>query len=269
MLAAGCGDRDRAVPRSGERGTTTTTAAEGGVLQILVTNDDGVGAAGIDALVRALTAVEGVEVMVVAPSTEQTGTGGRVTEGTVAHAPARTAGGHEATAVDGFPADSVRVAFDDLGLAPDLVVSGINEGQNLGPVVDLSGTVGAARAAARRGVPALAVSSGIVAAPAAPDYAAAADLVVTWLGDNRDAIVAHEMPVDAVHNLNVPTCTAGELRGTLEVESATAGNPLGPSDCTDTADGFTDDVSAFTAGFAALTVVPLEPATAPAEAPAA
>jgi 5'-nucleotidase len=265
LVAAGCGgDDDAAIPLSGERETTTTEAttttvapaADGEGLQILVTNDDGVGAAGIDALVAALTEVEGVEVTVVAPAAQQSGTGGNATEGQLTATPSQTAGGHEATAVDGFPADTIRAAFEDQGLTPDLVISGINEGQNLGPVVDVSGTVGAARAAVRLGVPALAVSQGT---GDAPDYATAAELVVTWLEENRAAIAAGELPTDVVLNLNVPTCSTGEVRGTLEVASATAGDPLAPSDCAATGEGFTDDVTAFANGFATLTSVPVEP----------
>lgn len=270
LVAAGCGsDADGAIPQSGERETTTTTeatsttaaAAEAEALQILVTNDDGVGAEGIDALVTALAEVEGVEVTVVAPATQQSGQGGNATEGELVSTPSQTASGHEATAVEGFPADTIRVAFDDQGLAPDLVISGINEGQNLGPIVDASGTVGAARAAVRRGVPALAVSQG---AADAPDYPAAVELVVAWLEENRDAVAAGELGADVVLNLNVPTCATGEVRDVVEVASATTGDVMGTSDCASTEDGFTDDVTAFTNGFATLAEVPVEPATAPA-----
>ncbi len=273
LVVAGCGgggDDESTIPQSGERATTTTeattatpegAAADGDALQIVVTNDDGVGAAGIDALVTALTAVEGVEVTVVAPAAQQSGTGGNATEGPLTSSPAQTAGGYEATAVEGFPADSIRVAFEDMGLTPDLVVSGINEGQNLGPLVDVSGTVGAARAALRLGVPALAVSQGL---GGTLDYASAADLVVTWLDENREAIVAGELPTDTVVNLNVPTCTTGELRGSVDVASATAGDPLAASDCASTGEGFTDDVTAFANGFATFTDVAVEPAPQPA-----
>ena len=256
-VAAGCGDDDDdgATPQSGDRETTTTAPAE--PLEILVTNDDGVAAEGIDVLVTALTAVEGVEVTVVAPATQQSGTGGSATEGPLTTNEATTASGYEASAVEGFPADTIRVAFDELGLTPDLVVSGINEGQNLGPVVDLSGTVGAARAGVRKGVPALAVSQGI---GQDLDYEVAAGLVVDWIEENLDALRAGEVPADIVANLNVPTCDTGELRGQLDVASATAGDPLAPSDCTSTAEGFTDDVTAFANGFAALTEVAVEPA---------
>lgn len=276
LVAAGCGsDDDGAVPQSGDRETTTTEATtttevaaaegagatDGEALQILVTNDDGVAAEGIDVLVAALTEVEGVEVTVVAPAEQQSGTGGNATEGDLVATPSETAGGHEATAVDGFPADTIRVAFEDQGLTPDLVISGINEGQNLGPIIDVSGTVGAARAAVRQGVPALAVSQG---GGDAPDFEAAAELVVDWLEENRDAITAGELTTDVVFSLNVPTCEAGEVRDLLEVASATTGDALTASDCTSTAEGLTDDVTAFANGFAALSELPVEPVGAPA-----
>jgi 5'-nucleotidase len=256
-VVAGCGgnDDDEAAPQSGERETTTTAPPE--PLEILVTNDDGVGAEGIDVLVQALTALDDVEVTVVAPAGQQSGTGGSVTEGPLTTNEATTASGYEARAVDGFPADTIRVAFDELAQTPDLVVSGINEGQNLGPLVDVSGTVGAARAGARRGVPALAVSQGL---GQDLDYEVAAGLVTDWIAEHADALRAGDMPGDVVANLNVPTCDVGELRGQVEVASATTGNPLAPSDCTSTAEGAGDDVTAFTNGFATLTDVPIEPA---------
>jgi 5'-nucleotidase len=268
LVAAGCGGGDGddpSIPQSGERETTTTEATtttasagatDGEALQILVTNDDGVGAEGIDTLVTALTAVDGVEVTVVAPAAEQSGTGGNATEGPLTTTSAQTASGYESTAVEGFPADSIRVAFEDLGIEPDLVVSGINEGQNLGPIVDISGTVGAARAALRLGVPALAVSQGM---GDTFDYETAAGLVVDWLAENREAIVAGELPVERVVNLNVPSCDTGELRGSVDVDSATGGDVVGVSDCESTGEAYTDDVTAFTNGFATYTELPIEP----------
>ena len=259
LAVAACGgdDDEGGAPQSGDRETSTTVAAE--PLQILVTNDDGVAAEGIDTLVTALSGLEDIEVTVVAPATQQSGTGGNATEGPLTTNEAQTASGHPASAVEGFPADTIRVAFDEQGVEPDLVVSGINEGQNLGPVVDVSGTVGAARAAVRRGVPALAVSQGF---GTDLDYDVAAGLVTDWIDENLDAIRAGELATDVVFNLNVPTCDTGELRGEVETTSATAGDPAAPQDCTSTADGQTDDVTAFTAGFATLTEVAVEPAAA-------
>jgi 5'-nucleotidase len=269
VIAVGCGGNDEpdGIPQSGVRETTTsasttTTQAQSGSaapLSIVVTNDDGFGAAGIDALVTALSAVDGVEVTVVAPATQQSGSGGQTTAGALTTSDQTLASGHAAIAVAGLPADTIRVAFDDMGLQPDLVISGINEGQNLGPAVDLSGTVGAARAAVRAGVPALAVSSGF---GQTLDYDVAAQLVVDWVEENREAIASGDLATDVVFNLNVPSCDTGELRGTLEVDSATTGDALTASDCTATADGFTDDVTGFANGFATLTQVPVEPAAA-------
>jgi 5'-nucleotidase len=262
LVIMGCGDDGdgTSAPQSGERETTTTEAATAETLQILVTNDDGVGAEGIDELVTALAALDGVELTVVAPAEQQSGTGGRSTAGPVEATPAQTAGGHDATAVAGFPTDAVRVAFDELGLDPHVVVAGINEGQNLGGIVEVSGTVGAARAAARRGVAALAVSQGL-ADPV--DYDVAAELAVEWIEEHRDALVAGELPVDAIANLNVPSCDAGEVRGMVEVATdvTTIEGAVDPVDCTSTGDGFTNDITAFLNGFATLAEVTVEPAT--------
>ncbi len=115
------GDTDDTAPGDGD-----ADADAGGTetLEILVTNDDGYDADGIDAVAEALAALEGVEVVVVAPREQQSGRGGTFTNGPVASAEAETASGRPVTTVDGFPADAVRVALEEMGLEPDLVVSG-------------------------------------------------------------------------------------------------------------------------------------------------
>lgn len=273
-VVAGCGGgnkKEPTIPQSGVRettttaSTTTTTAASTGTtasgaaapaLKIVVTNDDGYAAAGLDKLVAALSAMDGVDVTVVAPAEQRSGTGGRTTSGPLTTSQHKLASGQDVTAVAGFPADTIRVALDDLKLDPDLVVSGINQGQNLGPMVDVSGTVGAARAAVRRGVPALAVSQG---QGQTFDYDVAAQMVVKWVTDHRAAIADGSLPATYVLNLNVPTCDSGKVRGEMEVASATSGNPLAPANCTATGTGFTDDVTAFANGYATLTHVSVEP----------
>ena len=260
LAAPACGgDGDGSGDDAGGAGEPAPpTTAGPPPLDVLVTNDDGVGAEGIDTVVEALRARPGIEVTVIAPATQQSGTGGSETEGELTALEATTISGYEATAVEGFPSDTVRVALEDEGLEPDLVVSGINEGQNLGPVVDVSGTVGAARAAVRAGVPALAVSQGL-GDPL--DYPVAAELVLDWVDENRTELAAGTFPADAVVNLNVPTCPAGEVRGTVEVTSATAGDALGEPDCTATSPAQpADDVGAFLVGYATFTEVPPEPA---------
>lgn len=240
--------------------TTSTTAPAGEPLRILVSNDDGYEAEGIDTLVSALLTLDAVEVEVVAPATQQSGTGGKSTEGELVTADVELANGFEATSVEGFPADTIRVAVDEMGLQPHVVVTGINEGQNIGPVVDFSGTVGAARAAVARGIPALATSQG---SGDVHDYDAAVPLILDWLNEQRDALLAGTAPVEVV-NLNVPSCTAGEMGELLEVDVEAKGDvrvALGEQDCTMSDDtDFDGDVSAFVAGHPTISILDPEPA---------
>ncbi|WP_281194299.1 5'/3'-nucleotidase SurE [Halorubrum sp. F4] len=122
--------------------------------EVLLTNDDGIDAAGIRALSEALSAE--YDVTVVAPATNQSGVGGNRSwwETTVEYTE-RDLG----YAVEGTPADCVAVAEVALELEPDVVVSGCNHGPNIGAhVLGQSGTVGAAMEAAFLGTPAIAVS---------------------------------------------------------------------------------------------------------------
>ncbi len=246
----------------------TTTAPPVPTLRILVTNDDGIGAEGIDLLVQALADLPDTDVTVVAPAENQSGSGDRRTDEPPAVSDSQTSSGHPGTAVAGTPADSVAWALGDgaSGDRPHLVISGVNEGQNLGPVVALSGTVGAARTAARSGVPALAVSGGFVETgddEGVVDYETAVELVLDWLADNRDAIVGSPSSVGAaihVTNLNVPTCTEGEIRGVLEVPIAEPATDLDlfGVDCTSTVEDPADDVTAMNHGYAASTEIEIE-----------
>jgi 5'-nucleotidase len=124
---------------------------------ILLSNDDGVHAEGILKLRLALQEI--AEIVVVAPSQEQSATSHRITLA----APLRHRDlGHGIHTVDGTPADCVYVAMNLGGLLPKrptLVVSGINHGLNLGMDVVYSGTVAAAREGALRGIPAIAISA--------------------------------------------------------------------------------------------------------------
>ena len=243
----------------GTTGGTTTPGTEGSSrpLRILVTNDDGVAAPGIDAVVQGLLTLPDVEVVVVAPAANQSGTGGNTTAGELTVADATTASGYEAKAVTGFPADTIVWAIDQVGVAerPDVVISGINTGQNIGPLTDLSGTVGAARAAGSRGIPALAASQGIAAEP---DWPSSVALVLAWVTEHRAQLLEDTGATPAVvENLNVPTCTTGTLHDLVEVPVATdaAGRDLTSSDCTGTSAPPTDDIGAFITGFPSLSVL--------------
>ncbi|MGB5366776.1 MAG: 5'/3'-nucleotidase SurE [Polyangiales bacterium] len=136
---------------------------------LLVSNDDGVDAPGILALRTALATF--ADVYTVAPQTEQSAKSHSIT----LHHPLRF---HEVAehvwAVDGTPADCVYVAFflkDLLPRRPDMVVSGINHGPNLGNDVHYSGTVAAAREGALRGVRSIALSNSSTDMEGAAQYA--------------------------------------------------------------------------------------------------
>ena len=105
---------------------------------MLVTNDDGVKAPGIDVLVEALRKLPNVRVTVVAPAENQSGDGRPATPdpASLTTSKTTTASGYPAVAVNGFPADTVLWALGGgVKQRPDLVVSGINSAENVGASV--------------------------------------------------------------------------------------------------------------------------------------
>jgi 5'/3'-nucleotidase SurE len=133
---------------------------------ILLTNDDGYGSYGITAMQDALEAA-GHTVYVSAPATEQSGKSGSANTDFGANVGFTEEVPDEEWSVEGTPADSVSAGLFGLtpdvlpeGEAIDLVVSGVNDGENISRFVNISGTVGAAMFALRRGYPVLAVSAG-------------------------------------------------------------------------------------------------------------
>ena len=229
------------------------TASHTEPLDVLVTNDDGVAAPGIDALVEGLRLVPGIEVTIIAPATNQSGTGDSTTPGGAPGSAATTASGRAATAVAGTPADSVIYALDVAHETPDLVISGINLGQNMGPVIALSGTVGAARTAVRRGVPAIATSQGSATGGAVVDFPTGVTATLALLEEWRLGRAGE--PFMDVPNLNIPSCQPGSsVRGRVTVPVATSltGRDYVLQDCTSTVTVVPDDIAAFNNGFIAL-----------------
>jgi 5'-nucleotidase len=233
--------------------SATTSAGPAAVkpIRVLVTNDDGFAAPGIDKVVQALRKMTGVTVIVVAPKKNQSGSGSKTTKGKFpAVTNVKTASGYPAKAVAGFPADTIVWAIDKKGVLPkpDVVISGANEGQNIGrEVIDISGTVGAARAAAQRGIPALAVSAGLGVAPAKPDYATTAKQAVAWLTKNRAGLSTAKATVT---NLNVPTCPSGKQKPVVVVKIAIKSGPgYVPTDCVTASPKPTTDVGGFPHGY--------------------
>ncbi|MEA2439779.1 MAG: 5/3-nucleotidase [Thermoleophilaceae bacterium] len=129
-------------------------------MKVLLTNDDGIQATGLNELRRALLEVPGVELSVVAPNANQSATARSITTRRPLVVEEVDFGdGSVGFAADGTPVDCVRLA--SLGLVsgpPELIVSGINHGSNLGDDITYSGTVAAALEGVVLGVPGIAVS---------------------------------------------------------------------------------------------------------------
>ncbi|MFE8595366.1 5'/3'-nucleotidase SurE [Archangium violaceum] len=140
--------------------------AEERPLRILLTSDDGINGSGLR-LLRDTLCAAGHQVTVVAPATDRSGSSGALSLNVYLRATrsefscGATTG--EAWAVTGMPSDSVLFGLSAVlgDVPPDLVISGMNSGQNVGRAVNHSGTVGAAVTAAEEGVPAMAVSISI------------------------------------------------------------------------------------------------------------
>lgn len=180
-------------------------------VKILVTNDDGIDSTGIHVLAQRLTEIG--EVVVFAPSGEYSGAGAAI-----GHLAAGIPNVHrversempdvpEAYHLDGPPALAALLGCSGLlGAAPDLVISGINPGWNVGHAVHFSGTVGAGITAGIFGVPAIAVSQRTSDEPMRWDTAAQAaiDHVPRVLRDG------------GLLNINVPNLSSSDINGVKE-----------------------------------------------------
>jgi 5'-nucleotidase len=121
-------------------------------MTIIITNDDGIDAPGIQALIKA---VGGKDVMIFAPQDHQSGCGHQVTTNQPIHLQRRN---QREYAIAGTPADCVRIAISQIGENIKFVLSGINAGANLGVDAYISGTVAAVREGAMHGIPGIAIS---------------------------------------------------------------------------------------------------------------
>ncbi len=184
-------------------------------MHLLVTNDDGVFAPGIAALVVAL-AEAGHQIDVVAPLEDQSGSSAATGVQPQGSADAlaleavelERATGVRAFGVNSLPATCVAIALGGaLGPPADLVVSGINRGRNIGRLILHSGTVGAAFTAAKTGRSALAISIKYDGKSAPVHYATAARIAVALI----DPLAS--MTPGSVLNCNVPNRPLDELRG--------------------------------------------------------
>jgi 5'-nucleotidase len=174
-------------------------------LLILVTNDDGIEAPGIRAVAEALGRLG--RVTVAAPSTPKSGASHGLTSDRPIAVRESERDGQRWIAIDALPATCVRLAVEQLlPSRPDIVVSGINRGENLGTVTFYSATVGAAREAAFLGLPSLAVN---LASANGMGYEAAAAVTAAIVR----ALGRTGIPQGTFLNVNVPPLPRERLRG--------------------------------------------------------
>lgn len=175
--------------------------------RILISNDDGVRAPGIAAIAQILQLI-GTPI-IVAPSDNQTGKGHSiVTSEPVFREDLTLPNGLRAIGLTATPASTVNIALRNIVMPrPDLVVSGINRGYNLGYSAYLSGTVGAAREAAIHGLPAIAASLAEAASP--QEFVSAAEEV---FGAAR-RVKQYGLPPNTFLNVNVPPMPQGGYKG--------------------------------------------------------
>jgi len=172
-------------------------------MNILLTNDDGINAEGINSLFDALSGDH--DVYIVAPFEERSASSNAIT---IRDNLTMERKDERRYALDGFTADCVNVGLN-AGIIPgvDLVISGINHGPNLGDDVYFSGTVAGARTAYIFGVSGIAVSLDCLDSSSC--FADAARFILTFIGDIR----RHSGTVLALYNINYPDIPAGEVKG--------------------------------------------------------
>lgn len=177
-------------------------------MNILLTNDDGIFAPGLQVLHARLASRH--DVVVVAPDQERSAVG----HGITLHHPLRafqvTLNAHfKGFAVSGTPADCIKLGiYDLLAQRPDLVVAGINPGANVGVNVNYSGTVAAAKEAALYGLPAIAVS---VQGREVVNY----EDVAAFTAELAQTVHRQGLPRGTFLNVNIPNLPFSEIAGTV------------------------------------------------------
>ena len=175
---------------------------------ILLTNDDGFYARGIQALRQGLAEV--AEVLVIAPESEQSAVGHAITlSNPLKVRKVEEEGQLIGYAVNGTPADCVKIAVTELlDTPPELVISGVNQGGNLGTCAIYSGTVSAATEAAIMGLPAIAVS---LNSWESQDFSVAVEFVKALY----PKVIAKGLPPGVSLNVNVPGVPRDRIKGAV------------------------------------------------------
>lgn len=185
--------------------------------KVLLTNDDGIEAEGLLALVRAFAPV--AETYVVAPLENRSASTNYISAISRRGLEVETRSLHDgisAYGVDGYPADAVVFALCGLlaGDPPDLVISGVNDGPNLSDDWNLSGTIGAAQIAAFFGVPAIAVSG------YSADQPATLEALARWVVDLAHSRLVRDLVAGQYLAVSAPPVAVDEIEGVVVVRRA-------------------------------------------------
>lgn len=189
------------------------------IKKILVTNDDGIDALGIQTLAEALSPL--ADVYVVAPSEQQSAKSHSITFlRTIKPEKRDLKGAVAAYAVDGTPVDCVKWGLGmlaDEGIVPDFVFSGINHGMNTGLAAYYSGTVAGAREGALNGIRSIALSVGGHAVFDASEF----DYIISLIPMLME--MADKVDPDVIVSVNAPELPPGKIKGYKVVETAPFG----------------------------------------------
>tara|TARA_B110000196_G_scaffold289172_1_gene274605 strand:+ start:57 stop:818 length:762 start_codon:yes stop_codon:yes gene_type:complete len=173
---------------------------------ILISNDDGIYAPGIYALWEAMSEIG--KTTVVAPNTEKSAVGHAITiSDPIRIEEVKRSNGFKGYAVNGTPADSVKIAVKSImEVKPDIIISGINAGANVGQSLLYSGTISAASEGTFLGIPSIAISL-----DALRDMDFSTSKVVAKKIVNK--VLEHGMPNDTLLNVNIPKDVEGGIKG--------------------------------------------------------
>ena len=182
-------------------------------MKVLVSNDDGIFAPGVDTLVSVLK--EFAQVIVVCPESQKSGFGHSITVSKpIRPRKVNLMEGVEAYQVDASPADCIKIALEVLcDSKPDLIISGMNAGANVGQDIYYSGTIGAAREAALYGIGAMAFSLGRNAQEKL-DFVSSKKILHMLF----DKLLSLQIPPYHFLNVNIPAMDLATMRGVKVVQ---------------------------------------------------
>jgi len=183
-------------------------------MNIIYTNDDGILAPGIQALMAGVP--EGVKAIAVAPASERSASSHSISLGQKLRVEEFDNNGIYCYMVHGTPADCIKFAVSELSaFRPDLVVSGVNHGANTGVSVYYSGTISAAREGLINRIPAMALS---LCSRSFSDFRASVEAAAKLIEGHRAGL----FPRDILLNVNVPPLTPGEIKGMRVTKQASS-----------------------------------------------